>query len=394
MISIGLRASHKITTILAIQLIVGILNANAVEIDAEIERGEDLLKKKGCIGCHSTDGSARVGPTFARMWGNQLKVLRDGVPGEIRVDRDALIQSTGFPETVLVEGYPAGVMPPTELDEDELGAAQKYLESLAGTEQTGPAGQYAMISVLLAAITFALLHLFLSSHRVRTPVIAKVGENPFLGIYSLLVAVALTWLIWAWIDAPFVPLWAPLRWTRWIPLLVMPFSMILMVAGLTLKNPASVGQESQLDEADAVSGILKITRHPVLWGQGLWALSHIPSNGDLASLFFFTSFAFLCFAGMIHIDQRRKLAFGERWDAFAARASLLPFASVLRGVTSVSLKDIGYINILISLLIYAGFFHLHVWIIGVSPMPEVAKKRIAVAHDPQSLLARCCSSIC
>jgi|TARA_Y100000310_G_scaffold345370_2_gene464215 uncharacterized membrane protein/mono/diheme cytochrome c family protein len=369
MIHPAANRSLVVAIVLLVQCAVGVLHADAAETSAELERGESLLKSKGCIGCHSADGSTRVGPTFVRMWRHKLQVHIDGVPGEILMDRDAFITALERPEQVLVDGYPSGVMPPAEFDDDELEAAEAYLESLAGSEEEERAGRFAMLSVAFASFVFAFLHLFLSSTAIRAPMIGKVGLNPFLGIYSVLVAAALTWLIWAWIVAPFQPLWAPVRWTRWIPLMVMPISILMMVAGFSLKNPASFGQESQLDSPDAVIGILKITRHPGLWGQGLWALAHIPPNGDLASLMFFSSFAFLSFAGMLHIDQRRKLAFGSRWEAFTSRTSLLPFGVVVRDGIKVSLADIGYVNILISLLLYSGFLYVHVWVIGVSPLP-------------------------
>src|SRR3546814_8355689 len=69
-----------------------------------------------------------------------------------------------------------------------------------------------------------------------------------------------------------------------VPLLVMPLACILLVAGLTSPNPTLVGGERFFDgapESPAV-GILSVTRHPFLWGTGLWALSHLLANGDLS----------------------------------------------------------------------------------------------------------------
>ena len=34
-------------------------------------------------------------------------------------------------------------------------------------------------------------------------------------------------------------------------------------------------------------GVLRITRNPVMWGIGLWAVAHMVPNGDWASLLFF-----------------------------------------------------------------------------------------------------------
>ena len=51
----------------------------------------------------------------------------------------------------------------------------------------------------------------------------------------------LTWMILAYAAAPRIALWAHLTVFRTVPLVVMPFALILLVAGLTLQNPAGVG---------------------------------------------------------------------------------------------------------------------------------------------------------
>src|SRR3546814_13276269 len=94
----------------------------------------------------------------------------------------------------------------------------------------------------------------------------------------------------------------------------MPLACILLVAGLTSPNPTLVGGERFFDgapESPAV-GILSVTRHPLLWGTGLWALSHLLANGDLRSGVIMVGIAVLTLGGMHHIDQPRKTSWREQ----------------------------------------------------------------------------------
>jgi cytochrome c oxidase subunit 2 len=78
----------------------------------EMPQGRDLLAAKGCIACHSLDGSKLIGPTFQGLWGRQeIVVLPDGTKKEITVDEDYLRKSIMDPAAELVEGY-QNLMPP------------------------------------------------------------------------------------------------------------------------------------------------------------------------------------------------------------------------------------------------------------------------------------------
>src|ERR1700738_5279716 len=57
-------------------------------------------------------------------------------------------------------------------------------------------------------------------------------------------------------------------------------------------------------------GIVRVTRHPFLTGVGLWALVHLIGNGDVASLFFFATWAIVALAGTASIDAKRRRLLG------------------------------------------------------------------------------------
>jgi uncharacterized membrane protein len=86
-----------------------------------------------------------------------------------------------------------------------------------------------------------------------------------------------------------------------------------------------------LDKPEPTRGVLRITRHPVMWGVGLWAAIHILANGDLASLLFFGGLLLTALGGAWHLDQRMAATEGVRWQRFAADTSFTPFVALLTG---------------------------------------------------------------
>lgn len=94
--------------------------------------GPALLTRHGCSGCHSLDGSQRVGPTFQGLFGRQVQVVSKGQEQNLTVDRDYVQRSILEPQADLVRGY-APVMPSYQgqIPEDELELLVDYLCSEA-----------------------------------------------------------------------------------------------------------------------------------------------------------------------------------------------------------------------------------------------------------------------
>lgn len=81
----------------------------ATALSAE-ERGEELAELNGCIGCHSWDGTALVGPTWLGMFGSEV-TMADG--STVIVDEAYLRMSIMDPNADVVEGFPPNLMPQT-----------------------------------------------------------------------------------------------------------------------------------------------------------------------------------------------------------------------------------------------------------------------------------------
>src|SRR6202034_3330707 len=183
-----------------------------------------------------------------------------------------------------------------------------------------------------------------------------------LGLYSGLAAVTLGWFVTAFVRAPLVLVWEPPGWTHFIPVALMPIASVLLIAGLATRNPTAVGQERRAREDDPAPGILRITRHPVMWGFGLWGLGHLAANGDAAGMVFFGLLTLLALGGTLLIDRRKRLALGTDWSRFAEVTSNLPFAAILAGRSRLSLREVGVAPVLGGLLLYGVLFLAHSYI--------------------------------
>ncbi len=225
-----------------------------------------------------------------------------------------------------------------------------------------------LLSLVIAGVAFCGSHVLLSSTRLRGSLRDQLGERGFLAVYSLTSLVIFAWFVAAYAGAPTITLWPRQEWTALVPVVVMPFATILLVAGYTTRNPTAVGMERSARADDPAPGVLRITRHPVLWAIGLWATSHVIANGDLSSLLFFGALAVLALGGTVLIDRKKQLALGSNWPRLAEVTSNLPFAALVARRTGLRWRDIGLLRITAGLLLYAVLYLAHPIITGFPVM--------------------------
>jgi len=220
-------------------------------------------------------------------------------------------------------------------------------------------------TLFLAVAVFVGGHFILSSVPVREGLIKAIGVNGFRLLYSALAFAGLGWTIIAYRASPFHALWPDSPALRHLPFLVMPFACIFIVAGLTTQSVTMVAGERYLDGPRPLLGIITVTRHPALWGIGLWAVAHLLANGDEASLILFGGMAILAFGGMAHIDFRRRASLGSAWGPVALTTSVIPFLAAIQGRTRVDWAGIGLGRVAGGIGLYIALILTHGWAIGV-----------------------------
>jgi cytochrome c oxidase subunit 2 len=94
--------------------------------DAPLDGGK-IAEEQGCLGCHSTDGSSMVGPSFKSIFGRETELEGDR---KITVDTDYLRRSIKEPNADIVDDFPPIMPAYDQLSSAELQALVDYLKGL------------------------------------------------------------------------------------------------------------------------------------------------------------------------------------------------------------------------------------------------------------------------
>lgn len=97
--------------------------------EVRVEEGLKLLESKGCLGCHSTDGTPKIGPTLKGLYGKRVTIVTGGKERVITADEDYIRKSILDPQSDVVKGFQP-VMPKLPLSEDEQRVIVGYLKTL------------------------------------------------------------------------------------------------------------------------------------------------------------------------------------------------------------------------------------------------------------------------
>jgi uncharacterized membrane protein len=133
-----------------------------------------------------------------------------------------------------------------------------------------------MTALILGLILFLGVHstrIVAEDWRTRTR--ARLGENAYKGLYSLVSIAGFVLLVWGYGQARLDPvlLWGSPSWTRHLAALLTVPAFILLAAAYVPKN-----------------GIKARLHHPMVLGVKVWAFSHLLANNTLADLLLFGGF--------------------------------------------------------------------------------------------------------
>ncbi len=221
--------------------------------------------------------------------------------------------------------------------------------------------------LVLALLAFVASHMALPLAAARAALVARLGENGYLIFYSILSLALLAWVIAAYRESPTVALWAPPTALRHTALTLMLLASLLLACGYTQGNPTmlKLGRRAGAQPY----GIIRVTRHPIMWAGGLWAIAHVLANGDAAGLVLFVGIGFLAIAGTTRIDRRHRRLGGEAWRALEAKTSNVPFVALVQGRAGAglgwTLAEIGVWRLVLGVALFAGLFLAHPWLAGV-----------------------------
>ena len=188
----------------------------------------------------------------------------------------------------------------------------------------------ALVAGLVIFLGVHSVRIFAEPWRVRT--IARIGGNPWKGLYSLIAIAGFVLLVWGYGQARQlgVVLYEPPVFTRHIASLLMLVSFVLLAAAKVPGNhiKARLG-------------------HPMIIGVKVWAFAHLLANGRLSDVVLFGAFLVWAIADFIAARKRDRVA-----------GTVYPPGDELRTVLTVVAGVVAWA------VFVAG---LHLWLIGVAP---------------------------
>lgn len=224
----------------------------------------------------------------------------------------------------------------------------------------------------MAALFFLSIHLLVAGTRQRDRIVSLIGERTYMALFSLMSLGGIIWLVMSYNAAAAVG--TPVLWdlgpgVRHAGIILVAVAFFFVVSGLLTANPTSVGMEKVAGQPDAVTGILRLTRHPFLWGVALWSAFHLAANGDEASVVFFGTFFVLAILGTFSIDAKRQRKLGDAWNAFATATSNFPFVALLTGRNRFRAAELLTWRQLIAVAVFVLVLFVHARAFGASPFP-------------------------
>ena len=184
--------------------------------------------------------------------------------------------------------------------------------------------------VLIAATAFIGTH-FILSHPLRAPLVARLGEKGFLGVYSLVAAVTLIWMIVAYRAAPITPMLWPVGDGLWAIATVIMLGASILLLGSLVGNPAMPNPDGPIMVPAEAKGVFAITRHPMMWAFALWGLAHILVYPVAANIIVSVAIIILSLAGAALQDRKKEVLTPAAWQHWESRTSYWPFAAILAG---------------------------------------------------------------
>jgi uncharacterized membrane protein len=223
-------------------------------------------------------------------------------------------------------------------------------------------------ALVVAALVWSFLHVGISGTALRPRLVAALGARPYRGLFSLASAAGLFWLAQSFGAAgPGAVLWRLPTWATAACMLLMLPALLLFVGSVTTPNPTMLAGEGALAADEPARGVLRVTRHPMLWSFVMWGTLHVLVNGTLAGLVFFGTFVLVSLAGMPSIDRKRAQTDAPGWARFAARTSILPFAAIAEHRNKLAPGEIGWWRPALAAAAWFGLIALHPLLFHVAP---------------------------
>ncbi len=179
-----------------------------------------------------------------------------------------------------------------------------------------------LIELVAANVAFVGTH-FALSHPLRAPIAEVIGERLFQLFYTIVSFATLYWVVVAYRDAPPADLPGS-GIAGWVVASLLTIPALVLLAGSFVRNPAMPLPGAARQARSQPQGVFRVTRHPMMWSVGLWAIAHVLLWWSWRSVLTALAMGILALVGSYLQDAKKEVLMGEAWSEWESRTSWLP----------------------------------------------------------------------
>jgi uncharacterized membrane protein len=214
----------------------------------------------------------------------------------------------------------------------------------------------AAIGNLVAAnVAFVGSH-FAMSHALRAPMVKTLGEKGFSLAYTAVSFATLGWVYFAFIAAPPADLPGSGK-TGWIIATLLTWPAMVLLAGSFVGNPALPTPMAEAQTRAEPKGALRVTRHPMMWGIGLWAISHMALFWSTRTMVTALAMGILALVGARLQDAKKEALMGAGWAEWERKTSYWPRWG--------QLFSVGAVLLIAGTVLWLAGSWMHLWRAGI-----------------------------
>ncbi len=212
-----------------------------------------------------------------------------------------------------------------------------------------------IITLIAANAAFVGTH-FAMSHPLRAPLVRALGANGFQIAYTLVSFATLGWVYLAFIAAPPADLPGSGE-AGWIAATIITLPAMILLAGSFLGNPALPTPMAEAQARAEPKGVFRVTRHPMMWSFGLWALSHMVLFWSTRTMITAFAMGLLALVGAKLQDGKKAALMGDAWREWSRKTSYWPRWG--------QLFSVGAVPLVAGTVLWLAGSWLHLWQAGI-----------------------------
>ncbi len=213
----------------------------------------------------------------------------------------------------------------------------------------------AVVGLIAANIAFVGTH-FAMSHPLRAPMVKALGAGGFQIAYTVVSFAALAWVYFAFVAAPPADLPGSGE-AGWVAATIITLPAMILLAGSFIGNPALPTPMAAAQARATPGGVFKVTRHPMMWAIGLWALSHLILFWSIRTMVTALAMGALALVGAKFQDAKKEVLMGDAWAEWESKTSYWPRLGQFPGV--------GAVPLVAGTALWLAGSWLHLWRAGI-----------------------------